>query len=80
MVSEASLESLRLDFCFKLIFYLFLIFHKYNLQTEEKQRYNNEEQNKTETTQTHNAFDSKKLSQICLVLLTQSGFEPPIFG
>ena len=34
----------------------------------------------TPTASQHNIFDSQKLSQIFLVLLTQAGFEPPVFG
>ena len=34
----------------------------------------------TPTLSQHNIFDSKKLSQIFLVLLTQTGFKPPVFG
>ena len=33
----------------------------------------------TPTASQHNVFDSEKLSHIFLVLLTQAGFEPPIF-
>ena len=32
------------------------------------------------STSQHNIFDSEKLSQVCLVLLTQTGFEPRVFG
>ena len=32
----------------------------------------------TSTVRQHNVFDSEKFSQICLMLLTQAGFEPPI--
>ena len=34
----------------------------------------------TPTVSQHTIFDSEKLSQIVLVLLTQTGFEPPVFG
>ena len=33
----------------------------------------------TQTASQHNIFDSEQLSQIFLVLLTQAGFEPPVF-
>ena len=32
----------------------------------------------TDSLSQHNIFDSEKLSQICLVLLTQARFEPPV--
>ena len=33
----------------------------------------------TPTASQHNVFDLEKLSHIFIVLLTQAGFEPPIF-